>query len=242
MHGDIKVMRINYLQHVPFEGLGSIEQWIHAHRYHLTATRLYQDDPLLRVDSIDWLIIMGGPMGVHDEDRFPWLMNEKRMIEGAIRQGKVVIGICLGAQLIADVLGARVYSNRYKEIGWFPIEFTESGQHSPLFGFLPRRLHVFHWHGDTFDLPADAVHIARSEACQQQAFVYDERVVGLQFHMEATLAGIDALIRNCSEELVDGRYIQAPTQLLAASGAFSVINNFMDGLLTRIEQMVGHTP
>jgi GMP synthase (glutamine-hydrolysing) len=235
-------MRINYLQHVPFEGLGSIEQWIHARQFHLTATRLYQDDRLPKVDGIDWLIVMGGPMGVHDEDKFPWLMSEKRIIEGAIRQGKVVIGICLGAQLIADVLGARVYPNRFKEIGWHPIELTESGQHSPLFGFLPRRLNVFHWHGDTFALPVDAVHIARSEACQHQAFVYDERVVGLQFHMESTPGGIDALMRNCSEELVDGRYIQAASQLVAAPEAFSTINCFMDGLLTRIEQMAGRSP
>jgi GMP synthase (glutamine-hydrolysing) len=235
-------MRINYLQHVPFEGLGSIEQWIRARQYHPTATRLYRDDPLPRVDSIDWLIVMGGPMGVHDEDKHPWLMSEKRMIEEAIRQGKVVIGICLGAQLIADVLGARVYPNRFKEIGWFPIELTEAGQHSPLFGFLPRRLNVFHWHGDTFDLPSDAEHIARSEACEHQAFVYEERVIGLQFHMESTPGGIDTLIRNCSVELVDGRYIQAPSQLMAAPEAFSIINRFMDGLLTRIEQMVKGSP
>ncbi len=235
-------MRINYLQHVPFEGLGSIEQWINERQSHLTATRLYRNDPLPGVDGIDWLIVMGGPMGVHDEDKFAWLMREKRMIEAAIRQGKVVIGICLGAQLIADVLGARVYPNRYKEIGWFPIELTEAGQHSPLFGFLPRRLNVFHWHGDTFDLPAGAVHIARSEACQHQAFVYDERVVGLQFHMESTPGGIDDLIRNCSEELVDGRYIQAPLQLMAAPEAFGIINRFMDGLLASIEQTIDQSP
>ena len=230
-------MRIHYLQHVPFEGLGSIEQWMSSHRYHLAATRLYRNDPLPRVDNIDWLIVMGGPMGVHDEDELPWLVSEKRMIEGAIRQGKVVIGICLGAQLIADVLGARVYPNRFKEIGWYPIELTETGQQSPLFGFLPRRLDVFHWHGDMFDLPADAVHIARSEACQHQAFVYDKRVVGLQFHMESTSVGVDALIQNCSGELVEGRYIQAPSQLMAVPEAFNLVNQFMDGLLTRIEQM-----
>ena len=230
-------MRINYLQHVPFEGLGSIEQWVHARHYHLTATMLYRDDPLPTVNSIDWLIVMGGPMGVHDEEKFPWLIEEKRVIENAIRQGKVVIGICLGAQLIADVLGARVYPNRFKEIGWFPIELTEAGQQSQLFGYLPGRPNVFHWHGDTFDLPAGAVHIARSEACRHQAFVYDKRVVGLQFHLESTPAGIENLIQNCSGDLVDGRYIQPPLQLMAAPEAFGIINQFMDGLLTRIEQM-----
>jgi GMP synthase (glutamine-hydrolysing) len=124
-------MRIHYFQHVPFEGLGSIEQWIRARGYHLTATKLYQNDPMSDMESVDWFIIMGGPMGVHDEDRLSWLKSEKRLIEKAIRQRKAVLGICLGAQLIAAVLGARVYPNRFKEIGWFPIELTEAGQRSP---------------------------------------------------------------------------------------------------------------
>jgi GMP synthase-like glutamine amidotransferase len=235
-------MRIHYFQHVPFEGLGSIEQWIGTRHYHLSATRLYQDEPLPKMDSFDWLIIMGGPMGVHDEDQLPWLVGEKKAIEGAIRQGKVVLGICLGAQLIADVLGARVYPNRFKEIGWFPIELTEAGERSPLFGFLPKRLEVFHWHGDTFDLPSGAMHIARSEACTHQAFVYEERVIGLQFHLESTPEGVEDLIQNCLEELVDGSYIQPPAQLRATPEAFSAINRTMQGLITRMEHMRTHQP
>lgn len=234
----IKNMLINYFQHVPFEGLGTIEQWIRAHGHHLTATKLYNNDPMPDVESIDLLIIMGGPMGVHDEDRLPWLKGEKHLIEKALSKGKAVLGICLGAQLIADVLGARVYPNGVKEIGWFPIELTRAGQRSPSFGFLPQRLVVFHWHGDTFDLPAGAVHIARSEACANQAFVYDERVIGLQFHLESTPKGVAALIENCSGELVDGSYIQTPSQLMAHPKAFRIINTAMDELLSRIEQMV----
>ena len=234
----IKNMRINYFQHVPFEGLGTIERWIRAHGYHLTATKLYQNDQVPDVESIDWLIIMGGPMGVHDEDRLPWLKGEKRFIEKAISKGKAVLGICLGAQLIADVLGARVHPNRVKEIGWFPIELTGAGQRSSLFGFLPQQLVVFHWHGDTFGLPAGAVHIARSEACPNQAFVYGERVIGLQFHLESTPKGVAALIENCSGELVEGSYIQTQSQLMAHQKAFRVINKAMDELLSRIEQMV----
>jgi GMP synthase (glutamine-hydrolysing) len=231
-------MRIHYFQHVPFEGLGSIGQWIRARRYHLTATKLYQNEQMPDMESVDWFIIMGGPMGVHDEDRLPWLKSEKRLIEKAMSTGKAVLGICLGAQLIADVFGARVYPNRFKEIGWFPIELTEAGQRSPLFGFLPERLEVFHWHGDTFDLPAGAVHMARSEACTHQAFVYNERVIGLQFHLESTPKGVEALIQNCSGELANSSYIQAPSQLMAHPKAFSIINGAMDKLLSRIEQMV----
>lgn len=231
-------MRINYFQHVAFEGLGTIEQWIYARGYHLTATKLYQNDPIPDMESVDWFIIMGGPMGVHDEDRLPWLKSEKRLIEKAVSKEKAVLGICLGAQLIADVLGARVYSNRFKEIGWFPIELTEVGQRSPLFEFLPARLGVFHWHGDTFDLPAGAVHIARSEACLYQAFVYNERVIGLQFHLESTPKGVEALIENCSGALVKGSYIETPSQVMARSKDFRIINRAMDELLSRTEQMV----
>ena len=231
-------MRINCLQHVPFEGLGTIEQWIRVRGYRLTATKLYQNDTPPDIDSVDWFIIMGGPMGVHDEDRLPWLKSEKRLIEEAMRQGKAVLGICLGAQLIADVLGARVYPNRFKEIGWFPIELTEAGQRSFLFRFLPARMRVFHWHGDTFDLPGGAVHIARSEACLNQAFVYNERVIGLQFHLESTPEGVEALIENCSGELVKSRYIETPPQLMAHPKTFRVINRAMEELLSRIEQMM----
>jgi GMP synthase-like glutamine amidotransferase len=231
-------MRIHYFQHVPVEGLGSIGRWIRDRGYHLTGTRLYQNDPVPHIEGTDLLIVMGGPMGVHDEDRFPWLAVEKRLIEKAVSRGKAVLGICLGAQLIADVLGAEVYPNRTREIGWFPIELTEAGRSSPLFGFLPDRLEVFHWHGDTFDLPAGAVHIARSEACIHQAFVYNERIIGLQFHLESTIEGVEALIENCSGELADSRYIQAPSQLKAQPKAFRVINVAMDELLSKIEKLV----
>ena len=177
-------------------------------------------------------------MGVHDEDKFSWLAMEKRFIEKAMNEGKAVLGICLGAQLIANVLGAKVCPNRTREIGWFPIELTAAGRRSPLFGFLPERLDVFHWHGDTFDLPTGAVHIACSEACTRQAFVHNERIIGLQFHLESTLEGVEALIENCSGELVDSRYIQAPSQLKAHPEAFRVINRVMDELLSGIEKIV----
>jgi GMP synthase-like glutamine amidotransferase len=235
-------MRINYFQHVPFEGLGSIEQWIRDNRHHLTVNRLYQNDTMPVMEEVDLLVVMGGPMGVHDEDRFPWLATEKRFIEKAVSRGKAVLGICLGAQLIADVLGARVYPNRTREIGWFPVELTAAGRVSPLFSFLPDRMEVFHWHGDTFDLPAGAVHVARSEACTHQAFVYNEQIIGLQFHMESTLEGVEALIKNCSGELAEGRYIQAPSQLTAHAEAFRVINGAMDELLSRIEKLVKQAP
>src|SRR3990172_6021504 len=139
-------MNIHYFQHVPFEGLGCIEGWAQALGHHLSATRFFENEPLPEIEAIDWLVVMGGPMGAGDEDKYSWLPLEKIFIEKAIGQAKVVIGVCLGAQLIADVLGAKVYPNEYKEIGWFPIQITDEGQISSLFGFLPSQFNVFHLH------------------------------------------------------------------------------------------------
>lgn len=227
-------MHIHYLQHVAFEGLGSIEAWAGQKGHTLSATRLYQGDTLPAVEAADLLIIMGGPMNIYQEDTYPWLADEKRHIKKAISAGRRVLGICLGAQLIADVLGAKVYANRDKEIGWFPVETTEAASSSKLFSAFPRQLDVFHWHGDTFDIPAGAVHAARSAGCAHQAFVYDERVVGLQFHLETTPANAQQLIAHGGDELVAGRYIQSPQAMLADAGRFDTINQAMQGLLDRL--------
>lgn len=205
-----RLMNIHYFQHVPFEGLGSITDWVNAPGNKVTATRFYEDNRLPFVDICDMLIVMGGPMGVHDEKLYPWLKKEKKFIEKAIAKGKKVVGICLGAQLIADVLGAKVYPNGEKEIGWHPIEFKPS----PLLQGFPPSLTVFHWHGDTFELPKDAAHLASSKACENQAYLYGEKVLGLQFHMEATDETITNLLQNCGSELVNGAFIQKEEDII----------------------------
>mgnify|MGYP000849044073 CR=1 FL=1 len=179
-------MRIHALQHVPFEPPGSIEAWARHAGHALAITHLYRGDPLPAVEEPDLLVVLGGPMSVHDEARYPWLIDEKRFIERAIAAGRRVLGICLGAQLIAQVLGARVYANDEKEIGWFAVEATAAARTAAVFEGFPPRLLAFHWHGETFDIPAGAVHAARSAACAHQAFAFGDRVVGLQFHLETT--------------------------------------------------------
>jgi GMP synthase (glutamine-hydrolysing) len=230
------MIKIHYLQHVPFEGLASIERWAKTRGHWLSVTKFYQNEPLPPVDEIDWLVVLGGPMNIYEEDRYPWLSREKRFIEQVISKEKVVLGICLGSQLIADVLGARVFRNRYKEIGWFPIEFTPEAQTLPLFNFLPPRLTVFHWHGDTFELPQDAVWLARSEGCQNQAFLYKEKVLGLQFHLESTKESVEQLLNNCADELVEGRYIQKPDEMLSRETDFEKINQALQGILDRMSR------
>lgn len=230
-------MHIHCLQHVPFEGPFGIADWARARGHDLTVTPLYAGAEPPDPSAFDWLVIMGGPMGVSDEGEFPWLAPEKALIRQSINAGKTVVGVCLGAQLIAEVLGGRVYRNADKEIGWMPIELTAAGQASALFGFLPPSLQVFHWHGDTFELPAGALHLARSAACGHQAFLYDGRVLGLQFHLESTPASVAAIVAGCADELVPGAYVQGAERILAAEPAdYEQINQALFGILERLPQ------
>lgn len=175
-------------------------------------------------------------MNIYEEEKFPWLAAEKRFIQSAIEGGKVVLGICLGAQLIADVLGGPVGRNAHKEIGWFPVRKTEAAARSRVCDLLPAELEAFHWHGDTFALPPGAVHVARSAACENQAFIYDERVIGLQFHLETTPESARLLAQHCADELVTGPFIQTAGAMLADPRRFARINEAMWKLLDRLQE------
>jgi len=224
-------MRAHYLQHVPFEGLGAIAPWLERAAHEVRATRLFDSEALPGLDAFDLLIVMGGPMSVHDERDHPWLVAEKRFLRAAIEAGKRVLGVCLGAQLIAAALGARVYRNTKKEIGWFPVHGVPS-PHASSFAF-PSAVDVFHWHGETFDLPGNAVRLARSEACENQAFEIDDRVIGLQFHLEATPRSARDLVEHCREELVASPYIQTEERILSAGpGHYDAIHRLLGELLT----------
>lgn len=228
-------MNIHYLQHVPFEDLGSMEPHLLARGHELSCSPLYKN--LLTHDpaDVDWLIVLGGPMGVHDERVHPWLAEEKRFIRTVIEAGKPVLGICLGAQLIADVLGARVYQNAHREIGWYPVRREAAPLQSPYAALLPDEADVFHWHGDTFDLPDGARHLASSAACRNQAFVWERRVVGLQFHLETTQASAEALIAHCGDELDGSTWVQTPSEMLRSARRFHDINVLMHQLLDCME-------
>lgn len=228
-------LKIHYFQHVPFEGLGSIHHWVEAHGFELSATFFWEKDwKLPSVDSIDWLIVMGGPMGVYEENKYSWLTSEKSFIREAIHAGKTVLGICLGAQLIAEVLGAKVISNKEKEIGWFPVQRTEQGQLNPIFSCFPKEVEVFHWHGDTFDLPEGATLLATSEACRNQAFIINENIIGLQFHIEITRDGINQLLHFGKEDLSSGYWIQTEYDIKSGFGSVQPNNDLLNNLLDRL--------
>ena len=218
-------MHVQVLQHVPFEGLGSIESWLRKKGAAVNYSKLFQGDPIPEVAGFDLIIVLGGPMSVNDEQQYHWLRGEKRFVADAVDAGKSVLGICLGAQLIANSLGARVYSGLQKEIGWFPVMGEKA---SPGAFTFPKSIEAFHWHGETFDLPRGARLLARSEAFAHQAFQIGDRVLGLQFHLETTPENVDALIANCRHELATQRYVQNEAQLRAASRhAYGKINALM---------------
>ncbi len=231
-------MRIHYLMHVPYEGLGNMETWFAGRAHALRRTRLYAEEPLPDPESFDWLVVMGGPMGVYEEDRYPWLKDEKRFIEQAIERDVPVLGVCLGAQLIAEVLGAQVTKNPQREIGWFPVEMTQAGLQTPVFAGLPQTFTPLHWHGDTFSLPDGAVHVARSAACENQAFVYNDKVVGLQFHLEAQPSMTEDFCRADADQLVPEEYVQAAEVITEEPSRYSTIFPIMNKVLERLRPYI----
>jgi GMP synthase-like glutamine amidotransferase len=223
--------RIHFLQHVAFEGPGSIAHWAKTRGHFLSVTHLYREAALPPQDAFDCLVVMGGPMNIYEYDAHPWLTGEKRFIAHALKNRKTILGICLGAQLLADVLGQKVYAGRHREIGWFPVTKTKAACQARTADFMPDTAEVFHWHGDTFDIPAGALHLAESEACPSQGFIYDQQVIGLQFHLETTRTSARQLIENCGEELAPDTFIQSPAEMLADERRFNTINGLMASLL-----------
>ena len=222
-------MRAHYLQHVPFEGLGSIESWLETAGYAITCTRFFETPELPDPDDLDLLVVMGGPMSVNDETEFPWLVEEKRFIREFIGRGTPVLGICLGAQLIASALGSKIFRNPVKEIGWFPIRAVATA--APAFRF-PDNIPVFHWHGETFELPPGAIRLAESAGCTNQAFQLGGNVVGLQFHLETTPESARAIVTHCRNELVAGDFIQSEQEIMSTPPEpYDTINALMNRLL-----------
>lgn len=225
-------MRIHVLQHVPFEGPGSILSWIQSQGATFTTTRFFESASLPEQHEFDVLIALGGPMSVNDEESLHWLRAEKRFIGETIRAEKPVLGICLGAQLMAASLGARVHPGPEKEIGWFPI--VSCAQRSDCFVF-PDETDVFHWHGETFDLPVNAIHLAKSDAYLHQAFQIGARAIGLQFHLETTPQSVAEILSYCRRELVPTRFVQSGAALLGATATrYQTINALMENVLSYI--------
>jgi GMP synthase (glutamine-hydrolysing) len=225
-------MRVIVLQHAVGEGPGEIARWAEARGHTVSVRHLYAGDALPALDEFDLLVVMGGEMNIYQDRDYPWLKPERRFIAAALQAGRRVIGICLGAQLIADALGSRVTQTPLWEIGWFPVEFTpEARKHFPA---LPASATVLHWHGDTYELPRGALRLAANDACPEQGFVLAGKCLGLQFHLEMDADLVRQTVAGCSDYSLwpKGEFVQTPDQILAGGGVYSAPNRVMlDALL-----------
>lgn len=194
---------IDVLQHAPHEGPGLIANWARENQHQLKIHTLFEENEHVPKDS-DFLIVLGGPMGINDTAEFPWLLEERALIRRLSQQNKPVFGVCLGAQQIAATFGSEITVNKEKEVGWFPIKRT-----SEKLAFFPESLDVFHWHQDTFSLPAGATRLFASEGCLNQGFIYGENIIGLQFHFEMEKAGIETILQIDEEFITPGKYVQS---------------------------------
>jgi GMP synthase (glutamine-hydrolysing) len=190
------------LQHARSEGLGTIEGALrdagHSYRY----VRTFEGETVPKnSDQLDGLVIMGGPMGVYEHAKHCFLKHEMKLIESFLKEKKPILGVCLGSQLLASALGAEVKKGPRKEIGWYQIHLSAKAPSDRLWKGQPSSFTAYHWHGDIFDLPADAESLASSDMTPLQAFRFGENVYGFLFHMEVTREQIQTMLREFAEEI-----------------------------------------
>jgi len=215
------------LKHVPFEGPGIISTWLTSNNYVASVVNMFDNPSLPAVADVDFLIVMGGPMGVNDTSKYIWLETELLFIKECIAYNVPVIGICLGAQLIAKALGGNIYANESKEIGWYPVQFNNRE--------IPEKLRsasietaVFHWHGDTFTLPAGAKCLGSTSLTTNQMFLYKNYVLGIQFHAEMRPGDIETLVGACADELNENdQSVMKPGQILNYKADLKSMHQFI---------------
>lgn len=227
-------MHLHYFQHDNFEDLGYIGDWANSHGISTSVTRFDLNPELPTHENYDWLVVMGGKMGVNDQADFPWLEDEIAYIKEAIRLGKTVIGICLGAQLIAKATGSTVYKNTGPEMGFWPVRFSQNASKDKVFRHFPNELLVLHVHFDTYELPEGAVNIAESAITKSQAYRIGENVFGFQFHFEVTPLNISGFLNGVEPELVKGEFSQTKAQMQKLSDSCAVNNLIFGKVLDEI--------
>jgi GMP synthase-like glutamine amidotransferase len=238
-------MRLHVLQHVPHEGPAAIAAWAAARGHAIATTRLDRGEPFPPLDAFEILAVMGGPMSVNDEDTHPWLAAEKRFLESVLQEDRRVIGVCLGAQLLAAALGCRVYPAREAEIGWFPVRTRANAARARTFAAMPETFTPFHWHGETFDLPAGAIHLAETDVCSNQGFEIEfdggparggALAVALQFHLEATEASVRAMLDADGAALSCAPGAPRPAAMLDDPSRWAATRPLLDDLLDRLAE------
>ncbi len=229
-------MNIHYLQHAVGEGPGHIATWAAAKGHKISGTHWYRGDAAPDPAAIDFLVIMGGGMNIYQHRDHPWLAPEKKLIGQVIGAGKPALGICLGSQLIADVMGGKVYQNPQFEVGWFPMRMLEAARKEPLFSHFPAEITALHWHGDTFELPPGATLLASSDACPNQGYVCRKNVIGLQFHIEVRPEDVRLFIQGETEPLPEGKYVQSFEEILAGDHYIPKVHQLLSGTLDALTE------
>lgn len=224
-------MKILCITHADFETPGIIETWAQQKRYDFTISRPYKGDQPLDHKKFDFLIVMGGPQSPIEIDKAPYLKDEIQLIKKAIQDNKLVLGFCLGAQLIGEALGATTGRSPEKEVGVFPITLTPEGKIDPVLQGLLSEFPVIHWHNDMPGETKDSVILAFSEGCPKQILRYAPKAYGFQCHLEITSEGIEDMIQACPGDLKPSPFTQNPDQLKAQG--YMSINNTMIQILER---------
>ena len=226
------------LEHAPFEEPVYISRWLANHQIPLEHIRLYKGEALPDRAQVRFLIIMGGPMNIYDEEEFPWLIEEKSFIKSVIELEIPVLGICLGGQLVSDVLGGTISKSERPEYGWhtirrirdLPRTLLPLGK-SDMIDLFPDSLEVFQWHQDTFSIPPDAIHLYSSKGCQNQAFLYTDRVIGLQFHPEMDQSSIRQFLNLSGDQSEEEGIIELQKQILTHIDHCTGGHEFIAGVL-----------
>jgi GMP synthase-like glutamine amidotransferase len=226
-------MRACILQHVPFEGPAYIGRWLLEHDVSRGTVRLYRDEELPSPEDFDLLVVLGGPMSVNDVERYPWLRRETALIAQAIEAGRGVLGVCLGAQLIAPALGARVGPGPEREIGWFVVRRDRKSDPENAFG-LPDEFPALHWHGEACQLPAGCGRLASTEVCRNQVYCKGQNVLAIQCHLEFRPESVSSLADNCTGDLSPGRWVQDEARMLADETLLDSANRLMGSILDRL--------
>ncbi len=207
-------MKFLFIKHIDIEGPGTMGSYLEENNFKYDTVELYNNDTLPDNPSqYNAIVVLGGPMNVYEEEKYPFLKAEDELIKKTLNENIPMLGLCLGGQLISKACGAKVKKTETKEIGWFKTCLTESGQNDPLFTGLLAEIEVFQWHGDTFDVPENSIHLASSELCRNQAFRYNENVYALQFHLEVTREMISDWLTAYSGEVASTEGVSSKTIL-----------------------------
>lgn len=229
-------MNILFVLHASFEKPGCIESWANKQGHDIQKVSPYRGETLPDVDEFDFLVVMGGPQSPLEMDKAPYLRDEIDLIKQAIDRNRRILGICLGAQLIGEALGAKTERSPNREIGMYLVELLESAKDDPVFRHFPAKFDVMHWHSDMPGIHEDAVLLAKSEGCPRQAFRFGDRIYGFQCHFEFTEDLVKGMISHCFTDLITpGDYIRSAQEMLESD--YSQINSKMESVLDYLEKL-----